>query len=849
MKNQSFPSQFQVPKGYEDFVTNSEDLLKQFQSYQDLETNDEVVYSIYLHDACRIKSSEDYAQAVAKLHVFQEKIFEDIKFELSSYIWFLERFQLTPVIQEDSKKRLYICLKGKTKVGENVEDEWFIVYLLLQISKLNSNCSIQVRDKDGEFLLIEVSEYLDDWLSPENSENRVWIHQGAVHIIPKYFEVKDLFLALDCLQSENTSSETVANHHIEEMVAQRTSNIYPQRMLALNHYSLCIVPSWVAQLVSSDPSVLPIAINAFTNTGTAELSPILSKFNLQSIFSKTSPNIIENNSNKEKMDSASSIDENALQLVSLRFSRILYAKCLFKKFKTPRKYHNWMRRVSLSQSSKVMKAFDLGCRITAGLEIALSQEWKQQTRELQNNNLIQQENDQKLSEMLFQKLKIPLNNNIPHLSRSNSHPIVLEEYFDDYQSFLHPETKLISRVSRILLDSDSFTSTNGTMVSCSQETDQILFAPFTVKNTGKESSVQLLRNDEESWMYLTPEEFDKEMDERMKNVQPPHVASSVEGMPQSAGKSHQKEKQAEVPPPSTHNSKNNNNISQEKTTQQDMSSKAENLQNIVNEFKDFLNEKSDFEGIQNRTHKPSEKKKTNQQKVSKKPDNLIPNNVPTSFSSSELKGMDDLDMNLIQSLLSQANIKETVLDLPILPEVSPSSQPNGNNPVASQSQNGLQGIAERILHLQQEVLTGNNRKNTKQSSVAEEELDSDDEVSLTELKNEKQRKKDGNRNDDDDDSTNDSDDENDSDNGEEDDEDEENEENANEEEFDSDDQEEDEDDEDDDDGNDEQKEISIQDYQVRFILSFPLFLNLHCFCFARPLWTKNYHRYPVSNQT
>jgi hypothetical protein len=819
MKNQSFPSQFQVPKGYEDFVTNSEDLLKQFQSYQDLETNDEVVYSIYLHDACRIKTSEDYAQVINKLHVFQEKIFEDIKFELSSYIWFLERFQLTPVIQDDSKKRLYICLKGKTKVGENIEDEWFIVYLLLKISKLNSNCSIQVRDKDGEFLLVEVSEYLDDWLSPENSENRVWIHQGAVHIIPKYFEVKDLFLALDCLQSENTSSETVANHHIEEMVAQRTTNIYPQRMLALNHYSLCIVPSWVAQLVSSDPSVLPIAINAFTNTATAELSPILSKFNLQSIIPNASPNTTEHSNIEDKVSSvpsnSASFDENALQLVSLRFSRILYAKCLFKKFKTPRKYHNWMRRVSLSQSSKVMKAFDLGCRITAGLEIALSQERKQQTQELQNNHLIQQENSEKLSEMLSQKLKLLNDNN--HNFSSNSHPIVLEEYFDECQSFLHPETKLISTVSRILSDSTFPTFTDETMVSCSQETDQILFAPFTAKNHGKKSSEQQLRNDDESWMYLTPEEFDKEMEERMKNVQPPPVTSSV---PQSAGKTHQKEKQAEVPSPSTHNSKNNNN-SQEKTSQQDMSSKAENLQNIVNEFKDFLNEKSDFEGIQNRTHKQSEKKKTNQQKLSKKPDNVIPNNVPASSSSSELKGMDDLDMNLIQSLLSQANIKEAVLDLPIHPAVSTSSQSNGNNPDASQSQNGLQGVAERILHLQQETISGNNRNNRKQSSAEREELDSDDEVSLTELKDEKQRKKNGNRNDDD--RTNDSDDEDDSDNDEEEEdeeEDEENEENEDEE-FDSDDQEEEENNDDDEDGSDEQKEISIQDYQVRkFLIIF-----------------------------
>jgi hypothetical protein len=83
-------------------------------------------------------------------------------------------------------------------------------------------------------------------------------------------------------------------------------------------------------------------------------------------------------------------------------------------------------------------------------------------------------------------------------------------------------------------------------------------------------------------------------------------------------------------------------------------------------------------------------------------------------------------MNRMKSLLS--NRKETVMYLPILPAVSTSSQLNGNNSNASQSQNGLQGVAKRMLQIRPKVILGNNRKNTQQSSAAEEELDSDDEV-------------------------------------------------------------------------------------------------------------------------
>lgn len=42
----------------------------------------------------------------------------------------------------------------------------------------------QVWDNDGEFLLVEAAYQLPRWLSPETAPNRVWLHRGAVHIVP-----------------------------------------------------------------------------------------------------------------------------------------------------------------------------------------------------------------------------------------------------------------------------------------------------------------------------------------------------------------------------------------------------------------------------------------------------------------------------------------------------------------------------------------------------------------------------------------------------------------------------------------------------------------------------------------
>lgn len=52
------------------------------------------------------------------------------------YIWQREAFNLSV----DSKRR---CLSGETRVGDCIEDEWFIVWLLLQISIKYPGCAAQ----------------------------------------------------------------------------------------------------------------------------------------------------------------------------------------------------------------------------------------------------------------------------------------------------------------------------------------------------------------------------------------------------------------------------------------------------------------------------------------------------------------------------------------------------------------------------------------------------------------------------------------------------------------------------------------------------------------------------------
>ncbi|KAK9679091.1 hypothetical protein K7432_016422 [Basidiobolus ranarum] len=111
------------------------------------------------------------------------KIFSHIQPWLLDYIWNKEHFNLR-IKRGDDSDPSYPFLAGSTTFADCIEDEWFIVFLLKEISLIFPECVIRVFDNDGDFLLIEAALYLPEWITPENSQNRVYIHNGKYHIVP-----------------------------------------------------------------------------------------------------------------------------------------------------------------------------------------------------------------------------------------------------------------------------------------------------------------------------------------------------------------------------------------------------------------------------------------------------------------------------------------------------------------------------------------------------------------------------------------------------------------------------------------------------------------------------------------
>ena len=128
-----------------------------------------------------------YSSALKDLDDFRNvkrEIMEFIQPWISDYLWHIDEFVL-----KISKKKYFF---GTCKFGDNVEDEWFISWLLFQISQQFRDLCITLQDEDGQFLLITAAPALPEWVCPEVVKNRVFLKGGRLHLIPPTYSCPDL---------------------------------------------------------------------------------------------------------------------------------------------------------------------------------------------------------------------------------------------------------------------------------------------------------------------------------------------------------------------------------------------------------------------------------------------------------------------------------------------------------------------------------------------------------------------------------------------------------------------------------------------------------------------------------
>lgn len=234
---------------------------------------------------------------------------------------------------------------GSTVVGDFLDDEWFIVFLLMTLTQDFPGLVCRVVDSDGEFLMIEAANHLPEWANPDTAEQRVYLYGGSVHIIPIATSPSSLTplpkgvpSVMDAVNTITRLPElTKASQNVQSAI-QVKINGFPSKISREQHVAHAYVPVGVAALLREYPTLVAQAVHAFC-----------------------------------KRDA---IDNKALRVMrhfppetrvmtAVRFSKALYAQMVANRY-TPDVRTGWDLPIPTHPS---FKAHDLGMKLACGFEL------------------------------------------------------------------------------------------------------------------------------------------------------------------------------------------------------------------------------------------------------------------------------------------------------------------------------------------------------------------------------------------------------------------------------------------------------------------------------------------------
>ncbi|XP_015230095.1 PREDICTED: protein ecdysoneless homolog [Cyprinodon variegatus] len=302
---------------------------------------DLVQYKLFLVHA----ESSSPQQTEERLKHLTEEILAKVAKLLVQYIWQDQPFNLKyhPEIGD-----VPAHIGGSTRFGDNIEDEWFIVYLLQQITELFPELAARIEDNDGDFLLIEAADFLPKWLNPDTSENRVFIYRGELHILPRPSKSSSVGFSLDVVPSL-AQALTLLSAHPEACQAspkilsslKKRLEGYPEKIKDNLYRAKCFIPAGIASVLAQRPDLVAPAVSAFYLRDPLDLQTCRTF--------KTFPP-----------------DTRVLTLV--KFTRCLYAQLQQQQF-TPDRRSGYDLP---PRSHPLYKAHELGMKLAHGFEILCS---------------------------------------------------------------------------------------------------------------------------------------------------------------------------------------------------------------------------------------------------------------------------------------------------------------------------------------------------------------------------------------------------------------------------------------------------------------------------------------------
>lgn len=336
---------FEIPDDEQDYpITSAEEILEQTRRVQS--GGECVVYSLY--PMPRLCSNVDAAQDLMC------QVEAEAAAMLQGYIWSREKFNLhivefsgtLPVANNAScsTEKLYF-LQGSMIYGDCIDDEWFVVHVLMKISVAFPELCVQIIDRDGELLLIEAADVIPRWLKPENAQNRVWVKAGKVLLLPGQVlsgEVGSIKITEACSILGESDCSLYVNEAVSSCIQQRIS-VFPVQHLAGRHIADVIMPRRCAAVLLMHPHLISTAVNTLCDG---------------------------NECLKKDVSSLDCIGAADFISIPVIFTRIQYAQLMFQNFEPPALLRLAEKRFDF-KDKKAIKALDIGMRLVCGVEGAV----------------------------------------------------------------------------------------------------------------------------------------------------------------------------------------------------------------------------------------------------------------------------------------------------------------------------------------------------------------------------------------------------------------------------------------------------------------------------------------------
>ncbi|TMW41776.1 hypothetical protein DOY81_013144, partial [Sarcophaga bullata] len=155
-------------------------------------------------------------------------------------------------------------LHGVTHYGDNIADEWFIVFLLIKLTQELPNITVRIIDSDGEFLLIEAADVLPKWANPDTCEQRVYLAGGCIHLVQNSPSNTNKTMSVATALAKIQENPTLykVSKEIQECIEERTKEFESLDNPNL-HHKFVRLPLGVAMILKKQPSLVAAAVRAF----------------------------------------------------------------------------------------------------------------------------------------------------------------------------------------------------------------------------------------------------------------------------------------------------------------------------------------------------------------------------------------------------------------------------------------------------------------------------------------------------------------------------------------------------------------------------------------------------------